>query len=117
MTTDDEDDATPTDGRVADMAQLLLVCRRYYLTMFEDGLLEPQPDSVAAYFLAATEVGPEGPWPTEAASQPPTLAAKLARQQSDYLSAIGTLLLANEVFDPIGTLLRGSGRSTGTDST
>jgi hypothetical protein len=96
------------EERVAAMGQLLLVCRRYYLTMFEGGLLTPQPDSAAAHFLGVTESGPAGDWPAEAASQPATLAAKLVRQQSDYLVAIGTLLLADEVFDPIMTLLRGA---------
>ena len=92
---------------MANMGQLLLVCRRYYLTMFEDGLITPRADSAAAHFAGSTEAGP-APWPAEAASQPRTLAAKLVWQQSDYLVAIGTLLLADEVFDPIMTLLRGA---------
>lgn len=95
-------------ARAADIGRLLLVCRRYYLTMFKRGFLTPRPESAAAHFIASSEFGPAGPWPVEAASQPTTLAAKLLRQQSDYLAAIGALLVADEVFDPIMTLLRGT---------
>ena len=104
-----ESASTPSaEARVVNMGHLLLVCRRYYLTMFEDGLITPRAGSAAAHFARSTEAGPAGPWPAEAASQPRTLAAMLVRQQSDYLVAIGTLLLADKVFDPIMTLLRGA---------
>lgn len=76
--------------------------------MFEDGLITPQPASAAEYDLASAESGPGGDWPREALDQPRILAAKLLRQQSDYVAAIGTLFLADEVLDPVMTLLRGA---------
>ena len=93
-------------GRLAELADLLCGCREIYLAVFLDGLTEPVSGSRAEYDFGSTESGSSEPWPPGVVQRPRALALKLLRQQADYCVALGTLIGAGEVFDPVSTSLR-----------
>lgn len=78
------------------------------MAAFEDGMLSPAPGSQAEHDFALALEGPAGRWPDDVNIQPRALAAKLVRQQADYCTALGHLVGEAEVFDPLGSLLRGA---------
>lgn len=93
-------------ARLAELAALLNGCRDVFIAAFEDGMLTPAPGSQAEHDFALRLEGPAGPWPGDVNIQPRALAAKLVRQQADYCVALGALIVAGEVFDPMSSLVR-----------
>jgi len=95
-------------ARLDELAQLLNGCRDVFMAAFDDGMLNPAAGSQAEHDFALELKGPSGAWPADVNVQPRALAAKLVRQQADYCVALGALIAAGEVFDPMSSLVRGA---------
>jgi len=95
-------------ARLDELAQLLNGCRDVFMAACDDGMLNPAAGSQAEHDFALELEGPSGAWPADANFQPRALATKLVRQQADYCVALGALIAAGEVFDPMSSIVRGA---------
>lgn len=87
-------------------ARLLLSCRDVYLAAWSEGLAEPRAGSQANTDFHARERGPAGSWPDWLAPTTRTMAVRLVRQQVDFCVAVGLLIEAGELFEPIYSMAR-----------
>ncbi|MBN1172038.1 MAG: hypothetical protein JXA67_07675 [Micromonosporaceae bacterium] len=94
--------------RLAEFGTLLRSCRTVFLNLCEQGLYEPsaaQPSKAWADFLTLP-AGPAGLWPADFVRQPRSTAVKLLHQQADYCFAMGLLVTAPDMRDPVASILR-----------
>ena len=94
--------------RLAEFGTLLRSCRTVFLVLCEQGLHEPStaPPSKAWADFRTLLTGPTGFWPAGFVRQPRDTAVKLLHQQADYCFAMGVLVAAPDVHDPVASILR-----------
>lgn len=95
-------------GRMPAVVSALRSCRQVFLSVYGEGLLNPQPGSAAARDFAAAETGPAGAWPQEINQLPRNLAAKLVRQQADLCAGAALLAEYGETSEALHSVVRTS---------
>lgn len=99
--------ATPEQASLLrELAHTLKACRDVYLAVWAEGLEDARKGSQAYADFNRAEVGPGGPWPDWVAPATRTTAVRLVRQQADICVAVGVLIGAYELFEPVYSLAR-----------